>query len=103
MNKEEMRKLHRIGIVTSGVGNKHFLEKAQFNNLRENGHQVNYILIDDLSEEDRKELIENVKEQCEDISFAIEDIKLSIPTRERMLKKKCENQPWRKRGKNTKC
>lgn len=68
-----------------------------------NGHQVNYILIDDLQEEDKKELIENIKEQCKGISSAIEDIKLSIPTRERMLKKKCENQPWRKRGKNTKC
>lgn len=103
MNKEEMRKLHSVGIVTSSVGDKHFLEEALFKSLRENEHQVNYILIDDLSEEDKKELVENVKEQCKDISFAIEDIKLSIPTRERMLKKKCENQPWRKRGKNTKC
>lgn len=105
MNKEEMKKLHSIEIVASGVGDKYFLEEALFKSLRENGHQVNYILIDDLSEEDKKELVENVKEQCKDISFAIEDIKLPIPipTRERMLKKKCENQPWRKRGKNTKC
>ena len=79
------------------------IENFDLNYARKNGHQVNYILIDDLQEEDKKELVENIKEQCKGISSAIEDIKLSIPTRERMLKKKCENQPWRKRGKNTKC